>query len=132
MQPPKPNPELSDYLLAHGLLADYEAKLAQGKSIEAIVEEAAPEIPEGEVIGPDAAALYAEAQREVFGGDHADIPVPAQAAAAAAQPAPEPNAALKIAYSKLPQAMRNRRLGLPSLHPPLSTSLHGSSSEAPA
>lgn len=99
---PKPSPELSDYLLAQGLLAEYEAKLAD--SMPDAEKDAAKLIPEGEVVGPDIDDLYAEARREVFGG-HVDD-------------RDESDRALKIAYSKLPQALRIRKFGRPSLHVP--------------
>lgn len=95
--PPRPSPELSDYLLAHGLKEQYEAKHGPWPS-----EAEARKTEDGR------RELLAEGLKEVFGkgpgphrvhhGHHFDI---------------NP---LRIAYSKLPMALRNRKFGRPSLH----------------
>jgi hypothetical protein len=108
LKPPRPSPELSDYLLAQNLLADYKART--GAAIEA------------EVVNPPELDLYEEGRREIFG---------AQPPASAVPPEPPVSDSpaegrgqgyhahfsidinpLRIAYSKLPQAMRNRKLTL--------------------
>lgn len=103
-EPPRPSPELSDYLLAQGLLAEYKAKNPGFTP---------PPAPQPE---PPVAAdtkqqpqddLYAEGVREVFGdrsasGHHSHLHFDINP--------------LRIAYSKLPLAMRNRKFGRPSLH----------------
>ena len=104
--PPRPSPELSDYLLAHGLLKQHEQKTGQKIS--------------------DMDELYAEGLREVF-GDRPQTPPeddtgtgPRVYAAGNAQRAnthhPFDVNPLRVAYSKLPMAMRNRKFGRPSLH----------------
>lgn len=101
--PPKPSPELSDYLLAHGLLEQHQADT-------------------GEYIQED---LYAAGVKEVFGDrvpappggiieDMPNLPPPAQPDEARTHPF-DINP-LRIAYSKLPMALRNRKFGRPSLH----------------
>ncbi|HEX5743909.1 MAG TPA: PH domain-containing protein [Candidatus Saccharimonadales bacterium] len=101
--PPRPSPELSDYLLAHGLKEQYEAQHGPWPSSSDVqnTEEATRQ-----------QGLLAEGLKEVFGrshdkgrghnrghhGQHLDT---------------NP---LRIAYSKLPMALRNRKFGRPSLH----------------
>ena len=92
-EPPRPSPELSDYLLAQGLLAQHQMENPQ----------AVPPPAADESEGSLQSDLYADGVREVFGkqsasGNPLDIN------------------ALKIAYSKLPMALRNRKFGRPSLH----------------
>lgn len=100
LEPPRPSPELSDYLLAHGLKEQYEEQNGPlpGKPDETERKE-----------------LLAEGLKEVFGKDGKPR-------------APGPDGGkhghhrsldinpLKIAYSKLPMALRNRKFGRPSLH----------------
>lgn len=156
-EPIKPSPELSDYLFAQSLLAEYKAN--QAKKIDAPEGEVVPKIEAHATITPETAPptptqphgpgaqtateakanpqmadLYAEGMQEIFGRRNKQ-----QAEQQAA--APEPTAqidqpvaaqtlplrgsasfmpleinALKIAYSKLPMALRNRRFGRPSFH----------------
>ncbi len=107
--PPRPSPELSDYLLAHGLLEQHEQKTGQKIS--------------------DRDELYAEGLREVFGDrpqtpPEDDIEAWPRVDTAAGPQQRRPAAAhhpfdvnpLRVAYSKLPMAMRNRKFGRPSLH----------------
>lgn len=102
-QPPRPSPELADYLLAHSLLQRYEAQT--GKKLTSVVSDKLPD------------ALYEEGRREVF-GKHS-----VQDRASSTSDDPDTSGhhlsdanLLKLAYSKLPMAMRNRRFGRPSLH----------------
>lgn len=110
-KPPRPSPELSDFLYAQGLLAQHKART--GEAIEGEVVTAAPE-----------EELYAEARKEVFRGYPTAPPDPAPVAV---QSEGEQNRhgyfsidvnPLKLAYSKLPAAMRKRKFGRPSLHMP--------------
>ncbi len=110
-QPPRPSPELSDFLYAQGLLAQHKART--GETIEGEVVTAAPE-----------EELYAEARKEVFRGYPAAPPDPAPDAVQTedgqnrhAHFSIDVNP-LKLAYSKLPAAMRKRRFSRPSLHMP--------------
>lgn len=124
-EPIKPSGELADYLYAQGLLAEYQAHSGEPVVPTAATRAAMPE-------RPGTADLYSEGVREVFGNQ----------AAAAQAPAPTPPAEpatpasssslqtmaanamhhaldvnpLRIAYSKLPMAMRNKRFGRPSFH----------------
>jgi hypothetical protein len=100
--PPRPSPELSDYLLAHGLKEQYEARYGKWPD-EAPDSAKAPDATDD---GAARQELLAEGLQEVFGrrgsggrsGHQFDI---------------NP---LRIAYSKLPMALRNRKFGRPSLH----------------
>lgn len=140
--PPLPSPELSDYLLSQGLLADYEART--GKTVprvgsldsDPVVYDTAPGAEAyGNAAVPDdrqREELRAEAQREIFGGHPSDsVQLTAvddqdqQVAATAAKDAHSTERSrvfeinpLKLAYSRLPMAMRNRKFGRPSLHVP--------------
>jgi hypothetical protein len=122
--PPLPSPELSDYLLAQGLLTDYEART--GKADPQVARAGPPAVaydaPSAADGSDDAAALpddeqreelRAEAQREIFGG-HPAVSTPR---AADRNRVFEINP-LKLAYSKLPMAMRRRKFGRPSLPTP--------------
>jgi hypothetical protein len=118
-QPPRPSPELSDYLYAQGLMAQHRERT--GETIEGEVVTATP-----------AEQLYEEGMKEVFRGSPtapAEPNPPPEPASdqpvAASQPAPGSRHShfsidvnpLKLAYSKLPAAMRKRRkFGKPSLH----------------
>ena len=106
--PPRPSPELSDYLLAHGLLEQHEQKT--GRKISERDE------------------LYAEGLREVFGDrpqappdDDIEAGPPVVYAADDSRRTDDAHHPfdvnpLRVAYSKLPMAMRNRKFGRPSLH----------------
>jgi hypothetical protein len=124
-EPPKPSPELSDYLLAQGLLAEYKAKT--GKTPDALPSPAkpvAPTQPAAAVVHESAQDdLYAEGVREVFGSHPTTIPDPDPPGKdTQGQGHAHPHAfsfdinPLRIAYSKLPMALRNRKFGRPSLH----------------
>ncbi len=124
-EPPRPSPELSDYLLAQGLLAEYKAKT--GKTPETLALPAASPA-NGWAPAPPAPAksrqddLYSEGVREVFGNRPVIIPDSDTSATGQGSHAHiHPHIAfdinpLKIAYSKLPMALRNRKFGRPSLH----------------
>lgn len=117
-EPPKPGPELSDYLLAQGLLAEYKAKVnsSPGQAAVPASTRATAQAPAVNTKGD----LYDEGVREVFGNR------PTVSAVTPAAPASDDHAhghifsfdmnPLRIAYSKLPMALRNRKFGRPSLH----------------
>ncbi|HYH36319.1 MAG TPA: PH domain-containing protein, partial [Candidatus Saccharimonadales bacterium] len=134
LEAPKPSPKLSDYLLAQGLLEEYKAKiLAEKPKVVNAVEADVVNVPEEDVAAdmPPAETpklpeepdhdpqddLYAEGVREIFGTN-------SHAAAAPPKVPHHPHIhaftfdlnPLKIASSKLPLAMRNRKFGRPSLH----------------
>jgi hypothetical protein len=111
-QPIKPSPELADYLYAQGLLA--EAKLQQTPAptadIQVATQEAPPQAIQPAEYAPkrdELAELYAEGMQEIFGKKD-------QPAAATQKTLPkslEVNP-MKVAYSKLPMVLRNRKFGL--------------------
>jgi hypothetical protein len=124
-EPPRPSPELSDYLLAQGLLADYKAKL-QDSGTAALPEkiEAPAQSPAPPAAGDTRKDLYEEGVREVFGNRQstpADPPTPSPKQNRGHSRLHPPaftfdTNPLRIAYSKLPMALRNRKFGRPSLH----------------
>ena len=106
----EPSPELADYLLAQSLLAKHKAQTAHEPVDRPAIE------PAPEVIPPtrdELADLYAEGLHEVFGKHDQNT--------ANGKVADEPNQpfeinALRVAYAKLPMAMRNRKFGRPLFH----------------
>lgn len=163
-EPPQPSPELSDYLLAQGLLAEHRAKAAQSQTVQA----PAPPLSSSQDVGaglivptpvgpvaPAASAvtvsqpavatavqtpeskdddLYAAGRREIFGngddrngsggqgghgatvqGYHLHLPHVPHGVPHVPHLSFDMNP-LKIAYAKLPMALRNRKFGRPSLH----------------
>lgn len=98
-EPPRPSPELSDYLLAQGLLAQHQ--------MEATTTAPATAVSTPAPSGSTQDDLYADGIREVFGNRQRQ-PVIAHN--------PFDINPLRIAYSKLPMALRNRKFGRPSLH----------------
>lgn len=95
-----PDPELADYLLAQGLLAQHQEQIKQAQAADLALGAG----PGGR---DQMAELYADGLQEVFGkqgqsqaGDNPDE-----------AGNPEEVNPLKVAYAKLPQAMRNRKFG---------------------
>lgn len=125
IEPVRPSPELSDYLYAQGLLARHQnqgdnqaAVTAQpqplpatdqadqqeagtGAAVQQPAESGLPAQPAQSDPSPD--DLYAEGRKEIFGNQshlsYSDALNP-----------------LRIAYSKLPLALRNKKFGRPSFH----------------
>lgn len=104
---PRPSPELSDYLLAHGLMDKHETETGEKVDLYAGGDK-------------EAEALYKAGYDEIFNrrSDEPSLPSPVPFT-------PDPPAStghpfdvnpLRLAYSKLPMAMRNRKFGRPSLH----------------
>jgi hypothetical protein len=144
IEPLKPSPELSDYLLAQQLLErfDQQRDIGEAAPLAAVVpaappaetpatpEEAsmqtntnaAPAAVEPAAPPVDTTELLTDARREIFGDQQ---PKPAPEA-----PSPQPPAdgktgyagleinPLRIAYSKLPMMLRNRKFGRPYITPP--------------
>jgi hypothetical protein len=102
LEPPRPSPELSDYLLAQGLLAQHQLQVPQMAPQPAPTDALPPALTTAGSLQDD---LYTDGIREVFGNRQ---PVTAHN--------PLDINALRIAYSKLPMALRNRKFGRPSLH----------------
>ena len=109
----KPEPELADYLFAQSLLRDYED--TTGKPIPANTEP--PLANQQPVSGPrlDVNDLYNDGVQEIFGKHQPTHPVQFETPAVAVMPAAslEINP-LRIAYSKLPMALRNRKFARPT------------------
>jgi len=151
-EPVKPSPELTDYLFAQSLLAQYKAQNPQsGVQPQFVPEAILPSQPTAEPVrstfqlpaqstetsgirtasletpGAQLADLYAEGMQEIFGTRPQSSPaVPTQSEPSTSTPTPQPAAynllnpleinPLRIAYSKLPMALRNRKFGRPSFH----------------
>jgi len=125
VQPPRPSPELSDYLFAQSLLQ--QAKVDPAQAPPAANTQAEQPVAETASAAPVASdELYDEGRREVFGKKtqpEGGSPLSSYMGAAssgvgtAVQAAKglEENA-LRIAYAKLPMALRNRKFGRPSFH----------------
>jgi hypothetical protein len=141
----KPSPELADYLYAQSLRAQYEALTGQqlpqqGPKLE-LPAEVAAQMPQPAVSAPVAAPtpipnspaansqmtdLYEEGMKEIFGKQAAPpitpaVPTQAQSDDGGGHKLPHlPNPLeinpLKVAYSRLPMALRNRKFGSPSFH----------------
>lgn len=124
-EPPRPSPELSDYLLAQSLMAQYQAGTQQTPALPAGQTQTATP-PASNAAG----GLYEDGIREVFGNRS---PASPEEPPQIHEPSTQPNGGghghlhvpaaftfdtnpLKIAYSKLPMALRNRKFGRPSLH----------------
>jgi hypothetical protein len=125
--PTRPDPQLADYLFAQSLLKEHEISTQEEKTssggavqepdtnnsanpaepIERTepVQAAEPQVPMSD--------LYAEGMQEVFGKHEAKNVEPSTAESTAN---PLEVNALRIAYSKLPMALRNRKFGRPSFH----------------
>ncbi len=136
VEPVKPGPGLSDYLFAQRLLEKFykenngkplpaettapEAITATAEVTPAVVEQQPPK-PEPKPVQPSITQddLVADARREVFGGIKSQ---PTQSAPSAPDAKYDSSVAsksldpLRIAYSKLPMMLRNRKFGRPSFH----------------
>lgn len=137
IEPLKPDPELSDYLFAQRLLEKFrkdggtevQQQLAASGSTppqpepaktDQVANEVTPEEPTAQPITQE--ELVRDARQEVFGrqltpsSNNGTVPAaaPVQPAAASAKGL-EINP-LRIAYSRLPMMLRNRRFGRPSFH----------------
>jgi hypothetical protein len=111
-EPPKPSPELADFLYAQQLMAQYNQAQTQAQAQPAAQLHAAkPAKTKKPESKSQLEELYAEGVREVF-GKHGQEDQPLVETAA---PMPEVSA-INIAYSKLPMALRNRKFGRPSFH----------------
>jgi hypothetical protein len=121
LKPVEPGPELKDFLYAQGLLSQYsqqDGASAAPPPVRAMAPPAEPSKPEPLTVQADPAGnqladLYAEGMREIFGRQE-------QAATSSGQ-TNDSNTGfksleinpLKVAYSKLPQALRSKKFGLP-------------------
>lgn len=138
LQPPepvKPSPELADYLFAQSLLSQYSNQQVNAP-VPVPGREAAPASPvvagqppgtaarvwqqQGSPSSANLEELYAEGYKEVFGkrAQPANTPAANPASPHTVQNWLNPLEInpLRIAYSKLPMALRNRKFGRPSFH----------------
>jgi hypothetical protein len=118
-EPVKPSPELSDYLLAQSLLAQHQAETGQAVNIPPQLP-AQIQLPPAvsvapPIVQPPTDDLVAEGRQEVFGKQLNQPPAPTPEAQTATHHPLEINP-MRIAYSKLPMALRNRKFGRPSFH----------------
>ncbi|MDB5175867.1 MAG: hypothetical protein JWM81_725 [Candidatus Saccharibacteria bacterium] len=146
----KPSPELADFLFAQSLLKQYQDNEQRLQSqidaspIKQTAEEPVPILPPparaATMQENDTEEILAAARAEVFGKTKLHLPsAPAQSASASAATVPakplflagiEINP-LRIAYAKLPMALRNRRFGRPSFHAYTQAPLPGMRQTAP-
>lgn len=136
-RPIKPSPELSDFLFAQSLLAQYQAQTGYTdlpvnsgwqQTATSQADNAALEAPVNPTLTND---LYNAAMQEVFGKNEQPTLANDQASSATGPPAgswrnPLEINPITIAYSKLPMALRNRKFGRPSFH------AHAEASTAPS
>lgn len=136
--PVKPSAELNDYLFAQSLLAQHKADQAKAKHLDAtnasgaaqvsappetpqitavVPQQALPPVAESSLPKADSqmAELYAEGMQEIYGKREQPAVAAAPSEPISITPLLEINP-LKIAYSKLPMALRNKRFGRPSFH----------------
>ncbi|HVX24132.1 MAG TPA: PH domain-containing protein [Candidatus Saccharimonadales bacterium] len=131
-QPIRPSNELADYLFTQSLLQQYRDQTGQPLPVGApplapVAQQLTNTPIHGDRNNPNLEDLYSEGYREVFGAAQPAVQLATQAASessiARTVPAlPVPAAAnlevnpLRIAYSRLPMALRNRKFGRPSFH----------------
>jgi hypothetical protein len=122
----EPSGQLKDYLYAQGLLEQYQ-RGAQGTDPLAATHDPINEPPPQEPVavqanpaGSQLAEIYAEGMKEVFSKQNGkgQAAEPASAKLATNQSGSfKPLDPLKIVYSKLPQAIKNRKFGRPNFYP---------------
>jgi len=112
-KPVRPGNELSDYLFAQSLMAQYQDQISQPPVLS---------LPPTELELPPTSQLrelYNEGMQEIFGQPPAQPVTPAvalpQTPATAAHHLLETNP-MRVAYPKLLMALRNRKFGRPSFH----------------
>ncbi|MEK7059754.1 MAG: PH domain-containing protein [Patescibacteria group bacterium] len=132
IEPPvKPSPELADYLYAQGLMAQHEARTGGSSNASQAQQTAVLSVPKLVPYEPrrdELADLYSEGMQEIFGkhgqGQRAVDAETVQESATAGHFKPHAHISLhspleinpmRVAYSKLPMALRNRRFGRPPL-----------------
>lgn len=116
-----PSPELTDYLYAQSLLRKHDIEPQQA---QIAVAPPAP-APQKPITNNDLTEMYDEGRREVFGSQ---MTLVEPSVAPQSQQSVNNNQTtwttynplelnpLRIAYSKLPMALRNRKFGRPSFH----------------
>ena len=143
IEPVRPDPKLSDYLFAQSLLAQHQSQQDQQEPTQTSDAQRYQQPPQAAFKPsqlPAADDIYAEGVQEVFGKRQQPTPTNQSVAPLAAQQVPQPQSSsssafiaplhmtthaiqhaleinpLRIAHSKLPMAMRNRKFGRPSFH----------------
>lgn len=117
---PRPSAELSDYLFAQRLMEEFQKSGGVPVQFAPLENTSKPEQPtevhENAVTTPEQKADLAEAARkEVFGDKQLQSPAVNHDNPAKFFTGIEVNP-VKVAYSKLPMMLRNRKFGRPSLH----------------
>lgn len=112
LQAPKPSPELSDYLFAQSLLAQHQEETGR-TDLPPVQPQIARHI-QTPVAATDQQEIYAAGVQEIFGKHPDQLRKPPTTQQHHHHPL-EINA-MRVAYSKLPLAMRNRKFGRPSFH----------------
>lgn len=121
--PEPPSNELKDYLYAQSLMNQYR----QAPAAEPVDAQPAPQAPRAEPVAAAAGMedLYREARAEIFGkrlrrsgaaAAGAVTQLTDDQSATAGNTKLEMDNPLRIAYAKLPMALRNRKFGRPSFH----------------
>lgn len=106
----KPSPQLSDYLFAQRLLEQFQGSPMPTSTPTAAAAPSPPSPPDPQLNDE----LLAEGQREIFGKVMQPPPPAAAPVPASGLPKSLEINPLKIAYSKLPMMLRNRKFGRPS------------------
>ncbi len=111
-EPPKPSPELADFLLAQSLLKQFREQHQPP-----ITDDTTPKPIQSEAESPHMGDLYSSGMQEIFGRKQESSPVVTQTMPKLyGMHNPLDINPLSIAYSKLPMALRNRKFGRPSFH----------------
>jgi len=119
--PVKPSPELSDYLYAQSLLSQSQKTKEQADMGALRLAASATPAPTRSHIEKVSDDLYSEGIQEIFGSHQQTVPQQPPSIQVAPQQHSTSSLSfeinpLKVAYSKLPMALRNRRFGRPSFH----------------
>jgi hypothetical protein len=122
-EPIKPSPELADYLYSQSLLAQHQDQTGRNDlPVNPIALEALRVAPDAtaQYSAPnnsDLNAIYNEGFQEVYGKKQpAEEPLAPASQSRGILHNPLEINPMKIAYSKLPLALRNRKFGRPSFH----------------
>jgi hypothetical protein len=114
LEPVRPNPELADYLYAQSLLSEYQRQHPGEQVAQEPATTTTPVAAPVPLAAASSAALYQDGIQEVF-GKQAVAATSALSGTDDQDPSTVVNP-LKVAYSQLPLAMRNRKFGRPSFH----------------
>jgi hypothetical protein len=125
-EPVKPSHRLSDYLFAQSLMAQHNARQERPQSVSDPGEEYKPSPKEAQV---ELDEIYAAGLQEVF-KSKSETAGPQISEHDLSQL--DPGHPLRIAYAKLPMALRNRKFGRPSFHAHSQAAVPASGEATPA